>query len=183
MGDLAALRKALEAGYGTDVAGLTGGAALRIQSLDTTLQATLADNNHFRLFNAISKTDASATVDEWTEATDQGGYPGGSANGELDVISQAQGTYARRAAFVKYLMTRCEVSFVQTLQNAIVQAEAIENQMGTLRLLRDVEHLCFEGDSTVVSSGLMASMPRSMAWAPATTSSTPRVNRWPASTW
>ena len=152
MGDLAALRKALEAGYGTDVAGLTGGAALRIQSLDTTLQATLADNNHFRLFNAISKTDASATVDEWTEATDQGGYPGGSANGELDAISQAQGTYARRAAFVKYLMTRCEVSFVQTLQNAIVQAEAIENQMGTLRLLRDVEHLCFEGDSTVVSS-------------------------------
>ena len=110
MGDLAALRKALEAGYGTDVAGLTGGAALRIQSLDTTLQATLADNNHFRLFNAISKTDASATVDEWTEATDQGGYPGGSANGELDAISQAQGTYARRAAFVKYLMTRCEVS-------------------------------------------------------------------------
>jgi hypothetical protein len=151
-GDLNALRKALEAGYGTDVAALTGGGALRIQSLDTTLQATLADNAHFRLFNALSKTDASATVDEWTEATDQGGFTGGSANGELDTIAQAQGVYARRAAFVKYLMTRCEVSFVQTLQNAIVQAEAQENQMGTLRLLRDVEHLCFEGDSTVVPS-------------------------------
>lgn len=151
-GDLNALRKALAAGYGTDVSGLTGGGALRIQSLDTTLQATLADNNHFRLFNALPKTDAGATVDEWTEATDQGGFAGGSANGELDTIAQAQGTYARRAAFVKYLMTRCEVSFVQTLQNAIVQAEAIENQMGTLRLLRDVEHLSFEGDSSIVSS-------------------------------
>lgn len=151
-GDLNALRKALEAGYGTDVAALTGGAALRIQSLDTTLQATLADNDHFRLFNALAKTDAGATVDEWTEATDQGGFAGGSANGELDVISQAQGVYARRVGLVKYLMTRCEVSFVQTLQNAIVQAEAQENQMGTLRLLRDVEHLCFEGDSSVVPS-------------------------------
>lgn len=150
--DLAALRKALEAGYGTDVAGLTGGAALRIQSLDTTLQATLADNDHFRLFNALSKTAATATVDEWTEATDQGGFSGGSANSELGAIAQNQGTYARRTGLVKYLMTQCQVSFVQTLQNAIVQAEAIENQMGTLRLLRDAEHLCFEGDSSVVSS-------------------------------
>jgi hypothetical protein len=62
LGDLAALRKALEAGYGTDVATLTGGGALRIQSLDTTMQATLADNKHFALFNALSKTDATYSI-------------------------------------------------------------------------------------------------------------------------
>lgn len=148
--DLSDLRKALEAGYGTDVSALTGGAALRVQSLDHTLQATLADNQHFRLFNSLPKPDATATVDEWTEANDQGGFPGGSTNTEIGEIAQAQGNYARRVGMVKYLMTRCEVSFVATLQGAIVSAEAVENQMGTLRLLRDVEHLGFYGDSGVV---------------------------------
>ena len=150
MGDVEELRKALEAGYGTDVSTLTGGAALRIQSLDTTLQATLADNDHFALFNALPKPKAGATVDEWTEATDQGGWAGSTANSETGVIAQSQGTYARRFGMVKYLMTQCQVSFVQTLQNAIADAEAIENQMGTLRILRDVEHLNFYGNSAVV---------------------------------
>lgn len=159
--DLAALRKALEAGYGTDMSSLTGGAALRVQSLDHTLQATLADNSHFALFNALPKPDATATVDEWTEATDQGGFAGGTANSEVGAITQAQGTYARRTGLVKYLMTQCQVSFIQTLQNAVVEAEAIENQMGTLRILRDVEHLSFYGDSSVVPTefdGLVAQM-------------------------
>ena len=150
LGDVEELRKALEAGYGTDMSTLTGGAALRIQSLDATMQATLADNSHFALFNALPKPKAGATVDEWTEATDQGGWAGSTANSETGAIAQSQGTYARRVGMVKYLMTQCQVSFVQTLQNAIADAEAIENQMGTLRILRDVEHLNFYGNSAVV---------------------------------
>ncbi|MFM2055568.1 MAG: hypothetical protein RL456_3605 [Pseudomonadota bacterium] len=148
--DVDSLRKALEAGYGTDVAGLTGGGALRVQSLDATMQAILADQSHFALFNALPKPAAGATVDEWTEATSQGGFPGSSFNGEAGAIAQAQGEYARRVGLVKYLMTKCEVSFVTTLQNAMVNAEAQENQMGTLRLLRDAEHAMFYGDSAVV---------------------------------
>lgn len=161
MGDLDSLRKALEAGYGTDMSNLTGGAALRVQSLDATLQATLADNEHFALFNKLSKPNAGATVDEWTEASDQGGFPGGSTNSETGNIEQAQGDYARRVGMVKYLMTQCQVSFVQTLQNAMVEAESTENQMGTLRLLRDAEHLSFYGDSAVVPTeydGIVAQM-------------------------
>ena len=149
-GDVEELRKALEAGYGTDMSTLTGGAALRIQSLDATMQATLADNSHFALFNALPKPKAGATVDEWTEATDQGGWAGSTANSETGAIAQSQGTYNRRVGMVKYMMTQCQVSFVQTLQNAIADAEAVENQMGTLRILRDVEHLNFYGNSLVV---------------------------------
>jgi len=159
--DLDALRKALEAGYGTDMSALTGGAALRIQSLDTTLQATLADNDHFRLFNALQKPDASATVDEWTEQSDQGGFPGGSTNTETGNIDEAQGEYARRVGLVKFLMTQCKVSFVQSLQNTIVASEAQENLSGTLRLLRDAEHLLFYGDASVVPTefdGILAQM-------------------------
>ena len=54
-GDVAELRKALEAGYGTDVSTLTGGGALRIQSLEKTMMATIQENKHFALFNELAR--------------------------------------------------------------------------------------------------------------------------------
>lgn len=145
-----ALNKALTAGYGTDVASLTGGGALRIQSLERTMMTTIQENSHFKLFNKFSKNNATATVDEWTEQSDVGGFMGGSTNTETGAIAAAQGTYARRVGLVKYLMTRREVSFVQTLQNAISDSEATEQGNGALQLLTDAEYLSFEGDSSVV---------------------------------
>lgn len=150
--DATELRKALEAGYGTDVASLTGGGALRIQSLEKTMLATIQENQHFRLFNELAKSDATATVDEWTEQSSVGGFLGGSTNTETGTIASAQGQYNRRVGMVKYLMTRREVSFVTTLQNALADAEATEAQNGALQLLTDAEFLCFEGDSSIVST-------------------------------
>lgn len=150
MADIEALNKSLTAGYGTDVAGLTGGGALRIQSLDKTLMAVVQEKKHFALFNALPKNNATATVDEWTEQSGIGGFLGGSTNSELGIIQEATGEYARRTGFVKYLMTKRQVSLVQTLQGAIVEAEAIEHQNGAVQLLTDAEFLCFEGDDNVV---------------------------------
>lgn len=150
MADIEALNKSLTAGYGTDVASLTGGGALRIQSLDKTLMAVIQENKHFALFNALPKQNASATVDEWTEQSGIGGFLGGTTNSELGIIQEATGEYARRTGFVKYLMTKRQVSLVQTLQGAIVEAEATEQQNGAKQLLTDAEFLCFEGDSTIV---------------------------------
>ena len=56
---------------------------------------------------------------------------GGSTNTEVGTIASATGQYARRTGSVKYLMTRREVSFVATLGNNIVEAEAA----GTVRKL------------------------------------------------
>lgn len=148
--EIAALQKALTAGYGTDPATFTGGSALRIQSLDKTMFATIQENKHFRLFNALVKSNATATVDEWTEQSGVGGFLGGSTNTETGNIRAADGQYARRTALVKYLMTRREVSFVATLGNNIASAEAIEQSNGAVQLLSDAEYLCFEGDSSVV---------------------------------
>jgi dihydroneopterin aldolase len=118
------LQKALTAGYGTDVSQLTGGGALRIQSLDKQMKSTIAENKHFRLMNRLAKSDATATVDEWTEHTSVGGFLGGSTNTEDGVISDATGDYKRQTATVKYLMTRRQVSLVSTLGNNIVSAAA-----------------------------------------------------------
>lgn len=149
-GDVAELRKALEMGYGTDQASLNGGGALRIQSLDKTMHATIQENKHFALFNALVKNNATATVDEWTEQSGVGGFLGGSTNTETGGIASSQGQYNRRVGLVKYLMTRREVSFVSTITNNIVEAEAVEQQNGAIQLLTDAEFLCFEGDSAVV---------------------------------
>lgn len=144
------LQKALTAGYGSDVSQLQGGGALRIQSLEKTLLSTIQENQHFRLFNALVKGNATATVDEWTEQSGIGGFLGGSTNSETGIIPAATGQYNRRVAQVKYLMTRREVSFVTTLGNNIVAAEATEAQNGALQLLTDAEFLCFDGDDRVV---------------------------------
>lgn len=160
------LQKALTAGYGTDVSTFTGGAALRIQSLDKTMKSTIQENEHFVLFNTLAKSGAGATVDEWTERSDIGSFPGGSTNTETGVISQAQGTYTRRVGLVKYLMTQAQVSLVSTLGNNIESAKAVEAQSAALRLLTDAEYLCFSGDSAVVPTefdGIYAQMQAGIA--------------------
>ena len=148
---VAELQKALTMGNTqTDVATLTGGSALRIQSLDQTMMSTIQENDDFALFNELVKSNATATVDEWTEQSGVGGFLGGSTNTEVGAIATATGQYARRTGSVKYLMTRREVSFVATLGNNIVEAEAVEHQNGALQLLTDAEYLCFNGDDGVV---------------------------------
>lgn len=160
------LSKALTAGYGSDPANFTGGSALRIQSLDKTMKATIQDNEHFRLFNALAKTGAGATVDEWTERSGVGGFLGGSTNSETGRIAQSQGEYKRRVALVKYMMTRAEVSVVVTLGNNLASAKAVEAQNAALRLLTDAEYLSFCGDDTVVPtefSGIFAQIEQAVA--------------------
>ena len=132
-----------------------------MQSLDHTMQATIQENKHFRLFNKLPKPKAGATVDEWTEMSSVGGFLGGSTNSESGSISNATGTYNRRVGLVKYLMTQRQVTLVQTLQGAIADSEAIEYSNGAKQLLTDAEYLSFEGDSTVVPTefdGIYAQM-------------------------
>lgn len=147
---IAELQKALTAGYGTDVSTFQGGSALRIQSLDKTMQATIQENKHFKLFNELAKTGAGATVDEWTEQSGVGGFLGGSTNTETGIINESTGAYARRVGLVKYLMTKRQVSLVSTLGNNIASSEAVEQQAGAKQLLTDAEYLSFEGDDLVV---------------------------------
>lgn len=159
--DVEALQKALVAGYGTNSPELTGGAALRVQSLDPVMQVALQQNKHYVLFNRLAKTKPGGTVDEWTEQDDIGGFLGGSTNTETGVIRDATGAYQRMVGMVKFLMTRRQVSLVVTLQKAIADAESVEYANGAKQLLSDLEYLLFEGDEGVVEtefSGIKAQL-------------------------
>jgi len=143
--------KALTSGTGvTDVASLTGGGALRRQSLEATLLAVIQQFTDFRLWNMAEKSNATATVDEWTEETAVGGYPGSSFNSELGAIGEQDATLRRRTLQIKYLMTKRRVSFVKELEGGIASATSVQQTGGALELLTSGEWGLFNGDSSVV---------------------------------
>lgn len=146
---LAELQKSLSAGYGSDVSTLTGGSAFRIQSLDTTLQATVQENKHFALFNALPKPKATAVLDEWTEQSSIGGFLGDSFNDQDGAAAETNGEYKRMVGKVKYMTTYRKVPMVLQAQNNMVDAVGIETVNGTKQLLSSIEFTLFEGDDDV----------------------------------
>lgn len=144
------LQKSLQAGYGSDMATLEGGSALRIQSLDTTLQATVQENQHFALFNQLPKPKATAVLDEWTEQSSIGGFLGDSFNDQDGAAQETNGIYARMVGKVKYLTTYRKVPIVLQSQNNITDAVALETVNGTKQLLSSIEFSLFEGDDLVL---------------------------------
>jgi hypothetical protein len=148
--ELQELQKSLEAGYETDVDGMQGGSALRIQSLDLNLQATVQQNKHFVLFNLLPKPRATAVLDEWTEQHDIGGFLGSTFNTQDGAAMQTNGNYERMVGQVKYMTTYRSIPIVLQRQNNIVDATSIETTNGTKQLLTDIEFTMFEGDSSVI---------------------------------
>lgn len=142
------LKKALEASnYQTDVATLTGGGALGIQSLDTAMKTTVQEQEHFVLFKRLQQTNATNIVDEYTRQTSVGGFLGGSTNSQMGTVRSAQGEYSREVGLVKFLMTLRQVGYVLNIGKNVVEATAVEERNGALQLMTDAEYLLFYGNS------------------------------------
>lgn len=161
------LKKALEASsYQTDVATLTGGGALGVQSLDTAMKTTVQENEHFTLFNRLQSTSATNIVDEYTRHTSVGGFLGGSTNSQMGVVRAAQGEYSREVGMVKFLMTLRQVGYVLNIGKNIVEATAVEERGGALQLLTDANYLLYHGDaaaSPTQYNGIFAEMDLAIA--------------------
>lgn len=142
------LRKALEASnYQTDVATLTGGGALGVQSLDTAMKTTIQENDHFTLFNRLASTNATNIVDEYSRQTNVGGFLGGSFNSQMGVVRSAQGEYSREVGMVKFLMTLRQVGYVLTVGKNIAEPVALEERNGALQLLTDANYSLYHGNA------------------------------------
>ncbi|EAO3412069.1 hypothetical protein E3L83_05585 [Salmonella enterica] len=159
MADFQELVKALEAGtnsgpnaYTTDVANLTQGGALAVQSLDTTMKTTIQENKHFTLFNRLAQSNAINIVDEYSRQSHVGGFLGGSTNTQMGVVRAAQGEYKREVGLVKFLMSLRQVGYVLNIGKNIAEPIAIEERNGALQLLTDANYLLYHGDSSVVDS-------------------------------
>lgn len=146
--------KAVQVAGSNDVldskANLTGLAAIRFESLDNTLRATVASDESLTLFKRLSRKSVSSSIFEFATKTSHGGVIGNSFHGETDDVRGGVADYDRQLIKVKYLMERAEISVVGMQQGIVGEdAKAQENASATQRLLMTNELALFHGDSTV----------------------------------
>jgi hypothetical protein len=147
--DQAEILKALEAGY----VATTGGAALKVESLEASLKVLSHTSKHVKFFRNISKTPAYSTVEEYNQVTDYGPNRNGFVlEGQLP--SSTDSSYVRKTELVKFLGTVREVTHPATLVNA-AHGPLIEqnNNEGILWMLQRIEENLFKGDSSLAAAG------------------------------
>ena len=142
------LQKALTASsHQTDVATLTGGGAMGVQSLDTAMKTVVQEEEHFVLFKKLQQSNATNIVDEYVRQNSIGGHLGGSTNSQMGVVRAAQGDYSREVGLVKFLMTLRQVSYVLNIGKNMAEPIAVEERNGAKQLMTDAEYLLFYGNS------------------------------------
>lgn len=149
--DVQNLVKALDPGYATSIANQVGGGALRLQSLEMTLKILTYRENSFALWQKIPKQKGFSTVEEYTQVISPGSNVGSHAPGFIPagvLPSESEANYQRKYGLVKYLGTTRRVTVQQTFVNNMVpDVVALENQMGTLWILRNLEWGLYNGYS------------------------------------
>ncbi len=144
------LSKAMTAGQGVDAASFSGGRALSLESLDQTLVNILHTQDEAVLFQRLKKQPIKSVVHQWDERTEVGSDDGAwvPEGGSSDDTDQ---TIARKFVTAKYLQTKRTVTLQASLTNMIEDAMALEENAGTLWLIRNIERALFEGDSAIVA--------------------------------
>jgi hypothetical protein len=146
--DLDELKKALEIGYTQNPN--TGIDVLRIQSLDATLRSLTYSAQHLRLWNAIPKSDAYSTIEEYNQLVSYGSEGGGFvSSGALP--EEEDSVYSRADQKVKYLGTTRAVHHPSTLVRTIpADLIAAETQAGALWLMGKANFSLYFGDSDAI---------------------------------
>ncbi len=148
-----ALNKALEAGYEVNPLNLEGGGAFRVESLENSLKVLSYGDQHIKFWKKIPKEKAYSTVEQYGQLVDYGRSQGAFV-GEGVLPDTNDSTYARKAAFVKFMGTTREVTHPMTLVNsAFGNVVARQNQDGILWMLKQIEQSLFWGDSKLAPGG------------------------------
>jgi len=148
--DVAALNKALEAGY--DIPATSGGvsgSALRVESLEASLKVVTFQMANIKFWAKIPKLPAFSTVEEYNRLTTHGGDGGAfTPEGELGEYDDA--TYSRQVSLVKYMQTVRKVSHPMTLVRT-AHGDVIGNEVknGIMWLLGKIEHALYWGNRTL----------------------------------
>lgn len=151
--DVDNLNKALSAGHEVNPLDLQGGGAFRVESLENSLKVLTYGDQHIKLWKKLPKQKAYSTVEQYGQLIDYGRGQGAFV-GEGVLPDTNDSTYARKAAFVKFLGTTREVTHPMTLVNsAFGNVVARQNQDGILWLLKQLENSLFWGDSKLAVGG------------------------------
>jgi hypothetical protein len=143
------LVKALQAGYTFGVTDQTGGSALRVESLESSLKVLSFGEKHIRMFKMLPKRPAFNTVEEFN-VLDQYGNEQNVFMPEGVMPESNDSNYTRKVAMVKYLGVTRSVTHVMTLVKAAHgDVITMENKNGILFLLKKIEEALFWGNNTL----------------------------------
>lgn len=147
------LQKALTAGGATAGLSSTGGRALVLEDLESTLKVTTFGEKQFEstLFNVLKGSPEKATglVHEFIQLSDYGetGAYAGEISTTLNPIDVSLG---RQFVQMRFARTKRQVSKVTRLVTSAASHETVQVQGGTRFLISQTENTLFEGDSTMV---------------------------------
>lgn len=154
MAQMQELQKALSAGYASDPALMTGGSALRVESLEESLKILTYTDRHIRFWRDVPKTPAYSTVEEYNQQESYGDDNFGAFLREGELALANDSVYRRRTALVKFIGTTREVTHPATLIHpAHGDLIAKENESGILWLMRQIEVALFHGNSNLAALG------------------------------
>lgn len=144
--DFDELRKAVSTGYDIGGTSQTGGGAMRIESLDSTLSVLTERERQIVFLKRCPRAPATSTALEYAQrtalATEHGGWY---AEGELP--DERDDSYARKAAFIKYAGTVKNVTLPAQLTQHVVDQVQEATEAGTMWVSRLLERFMFKGDS------------------------------------
>lgn len=145
------LNKALTAGTASDPASQSGGGALRVESLDSTLKIVSFMMKNIVFYNDIPKSKAYNTVEEYNLLSKYGGR-GGFFISEGGLPRTEDSDYQRKVQYVKFMGSTREISHPMLLvRPAHGNVVALETKNGAMWMLQRMEEFLFSGNSTVMA--------------------------------
>lgn len=145
------LNKALTAGYAADPGAQSGGGALRVESLDSTLKIVSFMMKNIVLYNDIPKSKAYNTVEEYNLLSKYGGRGGFFIN-EGGLPRTEDSDYQRKVQYVKFMGSTREISHPMLLvRPAHGNVVALETKNGAMWMLQRMEEQLFSGNSSIIT--------------------------------
>lgn len=147
------LNKALTAGYAADPGSQSGGGALRVESLDSTLKIVSFMMKNIVFYNDIPKSRAYNTVEEYNLLSKYGGR-GGFFISEGGLPRTEDSDYQRKVQYVKFMGTTREITHPMLLvKPAHGNVVALETKNGAMWMLQRMEEQLFNSDASIISQG------------------------------
>lgn len=122
---------------------------LKLESLDKTLKILEFKMRDVKLWNAIPKSVAYNTVEEFAQLESYGQFTGG-FYGEGETPDSQDSKYKRRSILMKYLQIAGEVTLQAQLVNAVVKTLNQEIENKTMWVIRAASHYMTRANSSMV---------------------------------
>ncbi len=151
MEEIHALLKAMEASEGvTDVSQLTGAGALQPQSLEASVVSLLFDQSYFKVLNRIPREPEESTLAQYNVKTSYGRRNRGGFVGQSENSRQADPSYKRKTADIKYIRELWSVSSVLSATKTVTDTELEAVDAALMRAMETAERAFFFGNPAMV---------------------------------